>query len=65
MPLVPYQRLDRTDERGIKLVRESEVEQLASGFLQLLEIEAAAECGNLLRKLLGIDPDRARVSAKT
>jgi hypothetical protein len=41
------QIFDGIDERDIKLVRESEVEQhrLAGGLLQLVEIEAAAECG--------------------
>jgi hypothetical protein len=29
MALVLDQRLDRTDERGVKLVREAEIEQLA------------------------------------
>ena len=65
MPLVLDQRFDGTDERDIKLVRESEVEQhrLAGGLLQLVEIEAAAECGDLLREVLGTDRNRAPVEA--
>jgi hypothetical protein len=65
MPLVLDQLLDGTDERDIKLVRESEVEQhrLAGGLLQLVEIEAATECGDLLREVLGTDPNRAPVEA--
>src|SRR5208337_3570882 len=42
----------------VKLVREIKVEQhrLAGGLLQLFEIEAVAECGDLLREVVG--PDR-------
>ena len=32
VPLVPDQRLDRTDERVVKLMREAEIEQLARAF---------------------------------
>ncbi len=65
MPLVLDQLFDGTDERDIKLVRESEVEQhrLAGGLLQLFEIEAVSECGDLLREVLGTDPDRPPVEA--
>ena len=52
MPLVLDQRFDGTDERDVQLVREIEVEQhrLVGGILQLFEIEAVAECGDLLRE---------------
>src|ERR1700730_1130149 len=65
MPLVLDQRLDRTDERDVKLIRQSEVEQrqLAGWLLQLREIEAAAQCGDLLRQVFCPDPDRVPAEA--
>ena len=51
MALVRDQRLDRTDERDVELMGESKIEQrapVAAWVLQLLDIEAAAEGGDLL-----------------